>query len=78
MTIELFTLPTCLACQKLKAALHNRKITFIEHNLETDNTARTFLELHGVKTVPQLLVNGRFVQPSVFLVWLDINQHYQK
>ena len=59
--ILIYTKDNCNWCILMKALLKRRNIIFLEIKLKTDDEIKNFKEMWNVKTVPQLIDNGKLV-----------------
>lgn len=67
--IEIYTTTTCPYCVKAKKLLAMLKLEYIEHNVDGsfDEMIRTLDEKYnqkGVATVPQIIINEKYVGGS--------------
>ncbi|MFZ4456741.1 MAG: glutaredoxin family protein [Bacteroidales bacterium] len=69
-SLVLFTKPGCSNCNAAKLQLHQNRIAFKEHSLESDNNGRRMLQLlakAGYKEriyLPVILLNNRLYHPA--------------
>ena len=62
MSVVLYTTPTCGYCHQLKAYLHQRGVSFQEHDVSVDRAAAAeMVRLSGQQGVPVSLVDGEVV-----------------
>ena len=62
MEIQVYTTPTCPWCQKLKAWLKKKKLSFIEHDItESDKARDDALEKSSQLGVPVTDIDGKIV-----------------
>lgn len=59
MTLTVYCKPQCPFCDKTKRYLDNHNIAFREVNIEQDGTALEFMQQQGLKTVPQIFMDGK-------------------
>lgn len=65
--IEIYTLPTCPFCLKAKALLQDNYLDYIEHDIsQNEEEMRKTLALKfdiegGRATVPQVIINGKYI-----------------
>jgi glutaredoxin len=61
MKFLIFSKPDCPWCTRAKDLLTVHDSSYIEFNIDEDETARTFLKESNLKSVPQIYHNGRLV-----------------
>ena len=59
--ITIYSKSNCAFCQKAKALLEIKGITYAEVNIEEDTDARQRLVEAGVRSVPQIFVNDEML-----------------
>lgn len=61
--VEIYTTKTCPYCIRAKNLLNAKDVDFVEHDLTGDDAAREFLvrKSNGMRTVPQIFINGQHV-----------------
>ncbi len=60
--IELFTTPTCPACQQAKNYLEEKGVEYVEYNVAENDEARTrMVEETGQMVVPITIIDGEHV-----------------
>ena len=65
--IEIYTLPTCPFCQKAKDKLKDNYLDYFEYDISHDEEklrkelAKRFNIPGGRATVPQVLINGKYI-----------------
>ena len=59
--ITIYSKSNCAFCQKAKALLEVKGITYAEVNIEEDTDARQRLVEAGVRSVPQIFVNDEML-----------------
>ncbi len=58
--IEIFSQPTCPACNELKEYLKNKGVPFEDHDILSDDKALdTMLHVHKVRVTPLVIVGGK-------------------
>jgi glutaredoxin 3 len=62
-TVEIYTTKVCPYCVRAKSLLNAKDVDFIEHDLSTDDAGREALlkKTNGMRTVPQIFINGQHV-----------------
>ena len=70
--IKVYTLPFCRYCHLAKELLTNKKATFEEIDIATENMSRDDLEnITGGRTVPQIVLHGKNIGGFSELAALD-------
>ena len=59
--ITIYSKSNCAFCQKAKALLEVKGITYAEVNIEEDTDARQRLVEAGVRSVPQIFINDEML-----------------
>ena len=61
--VEIYTWKFCPFCIRAKALLNEKKVKFTEYPIDGDNDARTKMSERagGVRTVPQIFINGNSI-----------------
>jgi glutaredoxin 3 len=61
--IEIYGQSNCPGCKDAKNLLHSKKLGFIEYNIQNDASrkAELFEKIPGVRSVPQIFVDGKHV-----------------
>lgn len=59
--ITIYSKDECPKCVQAKELLNRKGITFIDINIEADEEAKLFLVARGFKSVPQIYVDGVFL-----------------
>ena len=60
--VQIYTTPTCAYCQKLKAWLKKKKVSFIEHDItESDKARDEALEKSSQLGVPVIDIDGKVI-----------------
>jgi glutaredoxin len=62
--IILYSKNHCAHCASAKDYLHRLNIEFQEVNIEHDPEARTFIIGQGLRTVPQIFLDGNILIPG--------------
>ena len=59
-TVEIYTWRFCPFCLRAKALLNEKGVQFTEYSIDGDDDARTKMSERagGVRTVPQIFING--------------------
>jgi glutaredoxin 3 len=72
-TIEIYTSPFCAYCHRAKALLTKRGLAFTEIDVVMNPERRREMEARapGVRTVPQIFIDGRHIGGSDDLTVLD-------
>ncbi len=63
-TIEIFSADYCGACQRAKQLLDNLDLEYTERDIGAGTNLdafRALTEEHGVKTIPQILINDKHI-----------------
>lgn len=62
-SVEIYTTTVCPYCVKAKRLLDAKDVDYIEHNLTGKDTEREELvkKSGGMRTVPQIFINGRHI-----------------
>jgi len=61
MTIQVYSKYNCPQCVKAKAILKNLNMSYDEINIEEDVSARDFLVSNGLRSLPQIFIDGKAV-----------------
>ena len=62
MSIQIYTTPTCPWCERLKAWLKKKKLSYVEHDLiESDKARDEVLEKSGQLSVPVIDFDGQII-----------------
>lgn len=59
--ITIYSKEQCPKCVQAKDLLNGKGVTFVEVNIEADEEAKIFLVSRGFRSVPQINVNGVFL-----------------
>jgi len=61
--VEVYSGDYCPFCQRAKALLKQREISFIEYNVQNEPERRSEMAQRapGVRTIPQIFINDRHV-----------------
>ena len=59
--ITIYSKPQCPNCARSKELLHEKGISYVEINVEADDEAKAFLVAKGFRSVPQICVDGIFL-----------------
>ena len=64
--VEIYTGPLCAFCDRAKALLNKKKVSFKEINLasEPNKMDEMIKKTNGMKTVPQIFVDGQHIGDS--------------
>jgi len=68
MEINIYTIPECPFCIKLKGLLDDADMTYSEHNIyddEHESTFEKFMELSGSDSVPMITVGKHLLAPDI-------------
>ena len=77
--VELYTTTFCAHCYRAKLLLFRRGITYQEIDVTDDVDKRAWLvQTTGLRTVPQIFIDGKPIGGAVELVELDKNGSLQK
>jgi len=57
--ITIYSKNNCPFCVMAKNYLQNKNINFREINIEQDQEAREFIQRQGLRTVPQIFMDGK-------------------
>lgn len=62
-SVEIYTTKTCPYCVRAKNLLNAKDVDFVEHDVTGDDAARDALvkKSNGMRTVPQIFINGQHV-----------------
>ena len=62
-TVEIYTWQFCPFCFRAKALLKQKGIKFTEYSIDGDNEARAKMSERagGLRTVPQIFINGKSI-----------------
>jgi len=60
--ITVYSKSQCPNCVRAKDLLSNKGVRFVEINIEADDEAKIFLVDQGFRSVPQINVDGVFVE----------------
>lgn len=62
-SVEIYTTKVCPYCVKAKRLLDAKDVDYVEHDLTGDDAGREELlrKSNGMRTVPQIFINGRHV-----------------
>lgn len=60
--ITVYSKSQCPNCTRAKDLLTNKGVRYVEINIEADDEARTFLVDHGFRSVPQISIDGVFLE----------------
>ncbi|MBX9939421.1 MAG: glutaredoxin 3 [Candidatus Obscuribacterales bacterium] len=73
LRIEVFSGPHCPYCERAKALLKKKKVTFEEFDVKSDSAkfAEMFERSKGRKTIPQIFINGEHIGGCDDLYALD-------
>lgn len=52
--VYIYTKPNCVQCRMVKKYLDNKKIPFVEINIENDENIINFLKGQGISSVPAI------------------------
>jgi glutaredoxin len=63
--ITVFSKSQCPNCVRAKDLLTRKGVRYIEINIEADSEAKLFLVNHGFKSVPQIYVDGVFLDDGL-------------
>ena len=58
---HIYTQPDCIFCLKTKELLDHMNLTYEEHDITTNESARRFFKLRQFTKVPQIFENGRHI-----------------
>jgi len=59
--LTVYTRTYCGACTQAKKLLESYSIPFVEINIESDETLRTYLKNRGLRSVPQFFIEDEHV-----------------
>jgi glutaredoxin len=59
--LVVYTMNSCIYCNKAKSYLESCDISFEEKNISTDKQAKDFLLAEGHKTIPQIYYNDKLL-----------------
>ena len=61
--VEIYTGPLCAFCDRAKALLNKKRVSFKEINLASDPNKMDEMikKTNGMKTVPQIFISGRHI-----------------
>jgi glutaredoxin len=57
--LTIYSKNNCPFCVMAKNYLENKNINFREINIEQDQEAREFIQAQGLRTVPQIFMDGK-------------------
>ncbi len=62
-SVEIYTWKLCPFCLRAKALLNKKGVSFTEYSIDGDNDARTKMSERagGLRTVPQIFINGKSI-----------------
>ena len=71
--VEIYTGPFCAYCDRAKALLNKKRVSFKEINLASDPNKMDEMikKTNGMQTVPQIFVNGQHIGGNVELQTLE-------
>lgn len=72
-TIEIFTAPNCIYCERAKALLAERGLAFVERDIAsgTENLAMLRRRLPRARSIPQIFIEGEHIGGYEDLALLD-------
>ena len=61
--VEIYTGPLCVFCDRAKALLNKKRVSFKEINLASDPNKMDEMikKTNGMKTIPQIFIDGRHI-----------------
>jgi glutaredoxin len=59
--ITIYSKEQCPKCVQAKELLNGKGVTFVDINIEADEEAKIFLVSRGFRSVPQIYVDGVFL-----------------
>ena len=61
--VEIYTGPLCAFCDRAKALLNKKGVSFKEINIETDPNKMDEMikKTNGMRTVPQIVIDGQHI-----------------
>ena len=61
--VEIYTTKVCPYCVKAKNLLNAKDVDYVEHDMTGDDDAREALlkRSNGMRTVPQIFINGQHI-----------------
>ena len=61
--VEIYTGPFCIFCDRAKALLNKKGVSFKEINLASDPSKidEMIKKTNGMKTIPQIFIDGRHI-----------------
>ena len=57
--LTIYSKNNCPFCVMAKNYLQSKNINFLEINIEQDSEAREFIQRQGLRTVPQIFMDGK-------------------
>jgi glutaredoxin 3 len=63
--ITVYSKTQCPNCVRAKDLLTNKGVSYVEINIEADEEAKMFLVSNGFRSVPQIMVDGVFLQDGL-------------
>ena len=74
-SVEIYTWKLCPFCLRAKALLNKKGVSFTEYSIDGDNDARTKMSERagGLRTVPQIFINGKSIGGCDELYELESN-----
>ena len=57
--LTIYSKNNCPFCVQAKRYLESKNINFLEINIEQDQEAREFIQRQGLRTVPQIFMDGK-------------------
>jgi len=58
--IQIFSQPTCQACNELKEYLKNRGVSFVDYDIISDyNALEEMLHVHKVRVTPLIIIGDK-------------------
>ena len=79
-TVEIYTWRFCPFCLRAKALLNEKGVQFTEYSIDGDDDARTKMSERagGLRTVPQIFINGNGIGGCDELYELERNNELNK
>ena len=79
-SVEIYTWRFCPFCLRAKALLNEKGIQFTEYSIDGDNEARIKMSERagGLRTVPQIFINGKSIGGCDELYELESNNGLNK
>ena len=79
-TVEIYTWRFCPFCLRAKALLNEKGVQFTEYSIDGDNNAREKMSERagGLRTVPQIFINGKSIGGCDELYELERNNALNK